>query len=321
MTHVQRMIEHSPFLVGARRSGTTLFRLLLDNHPQIAWHHLGFEYAIEKIGHNCEWPDLDDYRRWLASHRIFQTHGFKVDPELSYPALVNNFLVQRREQAGKACVGATVHYSFDKITCVWPDARLIYLVRDPRGIAASNLRLKWAGNGWAAAQSWIDAEDNWRRVRRSLPPEQCLEIAYEDLVLDTRNTLEKVCTFIGVPYDEAMLAYAETGQEPPHPRHLEKWRRDCSERDIQLLEARIGERLLERGYPLSGLPRLRVGQAHQRLLMLQDRWFRARSRMQHYGLPVFLADFLSRRLQLRSWQHLVRRRMNAMMCLLLAEAV
>ncbi|MGL5077751.1 MAG: sulfotransferase, partial [Waterburya sp.] len=39
------LIKQPIFLVGAERSGTTLLRLMLDNHPQLAWCY-EFEYAV-----------------------------------------------------------------------------------------------------------------------------------------------------------------------------------------------------------------------------------------------------------------------------------
>lgn len=39
-------VEKPIFLVGAERSGTTVLRLMLDHHPQIAWCN-EFEYVVD----------------------------------------------------------------------------------------------------------------------------------------------------------------------------------------------------------------------------------------------------------------------------------
>src|SRR5690606_8737994 len=71
------------FLVGAERSGTTLLRLMLDHHPQIAWCS-EFEYAVDQMRDDADppWPEIRRYRTYLATHRIFRAHGFRVDERL-----------------------------------------------------------------------------------------------------------------------------------------------------------------------------------------------------------------------------------------------
>ena len=45
MNHNLAVISRPIFLVGAERSGTTLLRLMLDHHPNIAFHS-EFAFAI-----------------------------------------------------------------------------------------------------------------------------------------------------------------------------------------------------------------------------------------------------------------------------------
>ena len=77
-------MEQSPsvlnpfFLVGAERSGTTLLRLMLSHHPQIAWCQ-EFEYVVDKISPTGEFPLLTEYNELLESHRIFQDSGFVIN--------------------------------------------------------------------------------------------------------------------------------------------------------------------------------------------------------------------------------------------------
>jgi hypothetical protein len=304
------LIFKTIFLVGARRSGTTLFRIILDHHPNIAWHHGGFEYAVERISDDGKMPTLESYYDWLSTHHIFQNANLTIDPDLSYPELVDDFLVQIMRQENKEFIGATVHLHFDKILSIWPNAHFIHIVRDPRGVACSNLGLDWAGNGWAAAQSWLDAEILWERMRKKLSAEQYLEITYENLVCDTRQTLMQVCDFIGSSYSENMISNMAKGESPPDPKILEKWHHRLSDRDVQLIEACVGERLVNSGYQLSGLPRLELNQWDIKRLHWKNRWYKAYFRMKYYGLPLFMADFLSRRFGLNRWQQDVKKRIN-----------
>jgi hypothetical protein len=159
------------FLVGAERSGTTLLRLMLDHHPEIAFFS-EFEFAIEHVSGRGDFPDVDSYRHWLGNDRIFLDSGFHVDPTLAYPELVRSFLEQKRYRDRKPLVGATVHAGFDRLGSIWPDARYIHLLRDPRDVARSTIAMGWAGNVWTGVERWLEAESTWSRLRDDLPRER-----------------------------------------------------------------------------------------------------------------------------------------------------
>lgn len=305
------LVSEPIFLVGAERSGTTVLRLMLDCHPQIAWCD-EFEYAVDRIPDGGGWPRNDEYYQWLETHRIFQDSGFAIDRRLSYPQLINSFLCQKRDRVGKPLIGATVHRHFDRLLQIWPDARFIHLIRDGRDVARSCIGMGWAGNVWTGVERWIEAELLWPKLSSVLPAQRQIEINYENLILDPVKVLTRLCDFIGIPYDQAMLSYAQaTTYDVPDPSLIRQWQRKLSDREIQLVESRIANMLVERGYELSGLPPLIVSPAIERKLRLQDSWARRRFRIQRNGLSLILSDYLSRNLRLTQWQQLVKLKLNA----------
>ena len=304
------LVSEPIFLVGAERSGTTVLRLMLAHHPQIAWCE-EFEYAVDRIPDGGDWQRLDEYYQWLETHRIFQDSGFTIDRRLSYPQLVNSFLCQQRDRVGKPLIGATVHRHFDKLLWIWPNARFIHLIRDGRDVARSCIGMGWAGNVWTGVERWIEAELLWAKLSSMLPAQRQIEITYENLILDPVKVLTHLCDFIGIPYDQAMLSYAQaTTYDVPDPSLIRQWRRKLSDREIQLVESRIANMLVSRGYELSGLPPLIVSSAIERKLRLQDSWARRRFRIQRNGLTLFLSDYLLRSLRLTQWQQLVQLKLN-----------
>jgi len=299
------------FLVGAERSGTTLLRLMLDHHPRLAWCE-EFEYAVDWISPDGRFPDAGRYADWLESDRIFLNSGFRIDRSLDYAALVRSFLEQKRQGDGKPIVGATVHRHFDRLLSVWPDARFVHLLRDGRDVAPSCIGMGWNGNVWTACDRWIEAESLWQSVRRQVGKERTHDVTYEDLIRRPEETLAGICRFLGVDYSPAMLDYSRTtSYHAPDPNHTQQWRKKLSEREVRLIESRIGPMLAERHYPASGFPPLAVPAWQRWGLRMQDRWFRTQFRARRLGLPLLAADFLSRRLGLAGWQKRLRPRINA----------
>ena len=303
------VISEPIFLVGAERSGTTLLRLMLDHHPQIAFHS-EFEFAVDYFRGN-NWPLLHRYYECLETDRLFQSSNFELDFSLSYPQLVNSFLVQKRERTGKSFVGATVHRHFARLLQIWPDARFIHIVRDGRDVARSCINMNWAGNVWTGSDRWLEVEQLWSQLKETISPERYTEVRYETLITEPAKTLTSLCNFIGTDYDPAMLSYWQTTTyDLPNSQLLWQWKRKLSPREIQLVEARIGNMLVKHGYELSGLPPLTVNSAMKKMLRLHSKWSVVRGRIRIYGLPLILSSFLSRNLELKQWEKHVQLKCN-----------
>ncbi len=305
------MIEKPIFLVGAERSGTTLLRLMLNEHPQIAWCY-EFEYAVDLISDDGIFPNLNNYYEWLETNRIFQSTNFTINYDFNYPELVNSFLVQERDRENKPIIGATVHRHYDRLLKIWPDAHFIHLIRDGRDVAKSCIGMGWAGNVWTGVERWLVAESLWEKVKEILPKSQYIELHYEELISSPKAELTRICNFIGLPYDEAMLTYPQTTTYKfPDPKLIQQWRGKLSNYEIQLVESRIGQMLKQRGYELSGNPFLSVTPIMEQQLKLQSWWKRIQFRVKRYGLPLFISDYLSRRLGLKQLQKQVKLQLNA----------
>ena len=299
------------FLVGSERSGTTLLRLMLDHHPKIAFHFES-EFLVTPLAGGADWPDLEDYYAMLELDRSFQERPFEIDQSLDYPQLARSFLDQRRKQAGKPIVGATVHTDFDQLPRIWPNARYIHIVRDGRDVARSAVKMGWAGHVWEGADRWIEAEQAWERFRGQLRDDQYTCLRFADLVRDPRGELMRICRFIGVPFDEAMLAYPQSSSyDAPDPSMAFQWKRKMDADQVRIVEARIGDMLVKRGYELSGHPPIEVDQRQVRAFRRQSRWGRARFRIRRYGPALYLAEMITRRLGLRGLNRCLVRRMNA----------
>ena len=297
------------FLVGTTRSGTSLLGLMLHNHPEIVFPG-EFELAVDFMPSADAFPALPDYYEWLSMDRHFRHHAPSIDPALSYPALVRSFLGQMKRDAGgadKRLVGAAVHRHFDRLLTLFPAARFIHLVRDPRDVARSWIEFGWSGNAWAAGREWDALERLWDRVAVAIPPERVHALRFEDLVRDPRGALEAICAFLGVPYAESMLRYHERSTYGPiDPNQVFKWRTALTPSEQRWIEGVAGEMLVARGYERCGLAPKRAGALGARWLALDDWARRWRARVRRFGFLPWLADQIAKGMHLEG----VRRRIE-----------
>ena len=299
------------FLVGSERSGTTLLRLMLDHHPEIAFEK-EFDFVVGKVSDAGAFPRLDDYLEWIATVR---GADYAIDRSLDYRQLVNDFLRQKQAASGgKPRVGATVHRNFDRLRFIWPDARYIHLVRDPRDVSRSVVQKGWAGNIYQASEFWIQAENCWDSLVPQLSSGQMTEIHYEDLVMRTEAVLTEICQFVGVAYSNEMLGYRADAPQypPPDPRLVAQWRTTkLAPRDVALVEVRTARLMESRGYAPSGYPLPNVGRLKHELLLRSARLRRLRTRLGTLGPRLVAMDVLGRRLGLRKLAMRAQTRINA----------
>lgn len=296
------------FLVAAERSGTTLLRLMLDGHPQIAWP-CEFDYALEwPVSDEADAPDLFDF--WLALSESGQARQARVeiDPALGVPELVRSLYGQLRARTRKPIVGVTVHRYFERLLRLWPEASFVYLVRDGRDVARSHVEMGWAGNVWAGARDWLEAERAWRALAQRIPAERRIEVRYEALVAAPAQELARICDFLDVEYSPDMLDYrARTPYEAPDPRLAERWREGLSPRELSLLERAMGPELRARGYAPSRVDPAWVPAPRRFALQVGDRLARTKFRIQRDGVGSWIQHQLATRLDLRPLRRAIER--------------
>ncbi|MBN8474898.1 sulfotransferase [Sulfuritalea sp.] len=297
------------FLVSPVRSGSTLLRLMLDSHPGIS-NPGECDFLLDMLGDDGAFPDTESYVRWLSTNRIYLAKKLKIDARLSSEALVKSFVDQLRRE--NAMLTMNLHRHFHRALAVFPTARFIHLLRDPRDVAMSCLRMGWGGHVYHTVDIWRDAELSWERLRSSLASEQFIEIRYEHLVDDIPGVLGSICTFLGVPYSERMLDYSTNSTYGPPDRKLcYQWRKSYAIDELRLVEGKIGKMLVDRGYELSGYPVQIPGPLLASELYLTGKWRRARHQIGAYGMPLYFSTFLANRLGMKDWQDRCRIRKNA----------
>jgi hypothetical protein len=214
----------APFIVGVGRSGTTLLRLMLDAHSQLAIP--GETHFLPEVAGLGEGPDASD-----AFLRIIT--GAPTWPNLATDAAALAATVEALEpftvtegirafyrlyagRFGKSRWGdKTPPYrsQMPAIQAVVPEAHFIHIVRDGRDVALSYSGL-WFGPSdeiEAQARFWVDQIRSTRRDATALA--HYLEVRYEDLVMEPARTLRTICAWLGLPFEPRMLDYHLSASE------------------------------------------------------------------------------------------------------------
>ena len=290
------------FVVGSERSGTTLFRLMLAGHPKIAMAGQ-FEFAVNKLGDDGREPPMAEYRRYLENERLFKVTGFTIDESLGYHDLLHSFFPQIDGAHSSQVQGGVVHYHFNRLLHLWPDARFIHFLRDGRDASRSAIGMGWANNVWHGASRWVDAEQTWARMAPAVAVDRRIQVRYEDLVADPRAELERVVDFLGVGWHDELLTYpARSAYKTPDPTRATQWRSKMTEKEMRLVEGRIGSMLVERGYELSGLEPHQPSSLEHRVRSAKNRLARPMWRLSRFGVRLWALETISRRLRLKSWE-------------------
>ena len=149
----------------------------------------------------------------------------------------------------------------------FPRARFVDMVRDGRAVAYSLSRVDWwpdsslwwhpgTPRGWAAeggdpwelcARSWVEEIEAIRQGLDVVPPEQVLQVSYEDLVADPLATLDSLVQFAGLDRDQR---WSREVEELEFPDRNERWRGGLSTADKAVIEDIQSETLTRFGYAI-----------------------------------------------------------------------
>lgn len=266
------------FIVGSQRSGTTMLRLMLNQHSRLC---VPFESAFipEFSKRLKEFGDLtrqENMAQLLTAicHNPFVEKGNLVpDPGAvlaknpqSYPAVINAIFTELALRHRKPRWGDKTPGYEQEINLLWslfPGCRFIHLIRDGRDVALSLRSLSWGSRDLIqSARDWA-----WKvmlgRKMGSMIPGHYLEVHYETLVTQPAESLAKICEFLDEPFEEEMLGYhhsAEAFMPPdslrwhqssvstPDPAKVGLWRTAMSPADQFVFERVAGEALELFGY-------------------------------------------------------------------------
>jgi hypothetical protein len=198
------------FLLSMPRSGSTLAQRVMAAHPAIStaaepWVLLPHLYATRERGIAAE------YTQPIAARAIAEFVQSLPNGERDYREALHDFAIELYTRA--AGEDATYfldktpryHYVVEDLLTTFPDAKFIFLWRNPLAVVASIVETwtkgRWNVDRWQGdlqgIASLVDAHDAHR--------DSTLAVRYEDLVGDPASTWPRLFEHLDLPFDPDLL--------------------------------------------------------------------------------------------------------------------
>ncbi len=217
-------------ITGAPRTGVRLLAAILDGHPKLAsGPDLPFPVTIAR-----QWREIE------STLGINHARHYGLQPDAvraAFRATVLRLLAPRLNQTGKrrfVIHSFAAAVSVDALAALFPQARFIFMVRDPRDVAVSLLKCEWRNprdgqrlsytqDASAAARCWVD----FMTIAQSsaaalLETNRLLRLRYEDLCTEPEETMRRLGVLLGEATPQASVgaesaALITASVDNPHP--------------------------------------------------------------------------------------------------------
>ncbi len=206
--------SHPPlvFLLGYPRSGTTLLEQVVESHSGIhSYEETGaFNQAMQKAFGGPLLPGEKPWDRFNttdpAARCLAREWYFEHLKRLGAPSEGSILIMDKNP-------GLTGHVHM--ISRLFPDAKFLFMVRDPRDICLSAYQtmvtitpfsVNWLD--WdATVRHCVEMLAHWTALRDRLP-NPYLEVRYEDLITDLPQTGRRVMEFLGLEWESRQEDFA-----------------------------------------------------------------------------------------------------------------
>jgi hypothetical protein len=212
------------FIVSQPRSGSTLLQRVLSGHPDVqssaeTWLMLHPMYGLRDRGIQTEYSS-----KWArAGTREFLSY-YTDGPDLyddairAWAKVIYGNALQRSGK--RVFLDKTPRYYFivPDLLRVFPNARFIFLIRNPMAVLASELSTYIKGNWRTLSDFRVDLVDAPALILDGIERagRRAIRVQYESFVADPEGQLESLCGHLGISHHPEMLEYSRT--PPPKGR-------------------------------------------------------------------------------------------------------
>jgi len=231
---------------------------------------------------------FEDGQRAADPHYFFAKRYMpELRPELR--ALITRGLLRQLEELGQTTDPSWLvikepngSHAADSVMSLFPESRLLFLVRDGRDVIDSLIDAMLARDSWWQqsqvseeprivsermafirhhAQLWLQRTESVQRAYEATPEPQRLRVGYEELLADTEAGFQRMLEWLGAsPGPDAVRAAVEkrafssipAEQKGPGKRARSatpgQWRERLRPQEIEVVETIMGPKLRELGY-------------------------------------------------------------------------
>lgn len=228
------------FLVGFPRSGTTLLDQILASHSRIVCLEEE-DHFVDALGDVLADPGRVARMAEMDAAEIEAAQAEYWRRVRSRHAIPDGAIVIDKLPLNIAVLPL--------IKRVFPNAKIIFALRDPRDVILSCYQQRFGMNAAMArfldlgdAAAYYDAVMRLMLVCRERLELDLIQVRYEDVVADLKAAARGLCDFLGVAFEQAMLDFQATALkrtiqtpsarqviEPLYNRSIARWRRYANE--------------------------------------------------------------------------------------------
>ena len=231
------------FLMCTERCGSNLLTRMMDAHPEVCGppptHAVRlFSQNILRYGdltRDPNWVSLTDDLAGVLTHQLgaWKTHSSPEEirdrtAERSLAAALRCVYEHEAEAHGKRALFLKENQTFRFLAYIllaFPEARFVYLVRDPRDMALSfKLSANHPGGVREGARIWQRDQAQGIACYGFLKAFGRVHLLrYEDLIEAPETEMSKVCAFLGLPFSESMLRFHGQPSTQANAARLRDW--------------------------------------------------------------------------------------------------